>query len=272
MSVSEVLVKQLASYGLTANESAVYLFLSQYGPRRIADIANMNTLPRSSVYEAIHTLEQQGLAATTIEGTYKHIRALPFDSIKHYLNSRVEHLQKLIESADGVDASIAKLPDLQDEKPTSVRYYKQVAGARQLFWNSLHAKDPVFVYSSWGRSDYIGKTFYERFVSESKSRRISEKVIVNDQPAVLNMIHKQNNPRDQLSRTEPKDIRVLPASTVRIKGETLIYNNVYAQVYLKGGVITGFEVENAEFAKTQRSIFETLYSSGSKLKTRLGAT
>ena len=46
---------------------------------------------------------------------------------------------------------------------------------------------------------------------------------------------------------------------VKIKGETLMYGDIYAQAYLKNVEIHGFEVEGRAFVDTQRSIFEFLW-------------
>ena len=60
-------------------------------------------------------------------------------------------------------------------------------------------------------------------------------------------------------RTSVEDIRVLDRSQVSIKGDTLMYNNIYAQIYLRDVAIHGFEIESDDFVRTQRSIFETLW-------------
>ena len=142
-------------------------------------------------------------------------------------------------------------------QPTNVRYYKGVSGARQLLWNTLKAKDTVYVYSAWGRGRYVGIKFYKSFVNESGEKEIKEKVLINPTKRVLTSIRKYAG--SSIARTATKDIRALSEENILIKGETFIYDNVYAQLYLREEEISGFEIESSNFIETQRSIFKTLW-------------
>lgn len=253
-------VTALTQYGLNETEATIYVFLLQHGEFRISDIANMNSLPRSSVYEALKHLSEKGLTEDIVHGTYKKIRALPFTSIDHYLSEQAAQVRDLASRAQDIERNLSTLPDLRDEPPSHVRYYEGVAGARQLFWNSLKASDHVLVYSSWGRSRFVGKTFYERFVHESRTRRITEKVLVENNAATLRRISQDTAIGTKLSRTKAKDIRVVSDRHFTIAGEIFIYDDTYAQITLKHDHITGFEVHNAHFSRMQKSIFTALWN------------
>jgi hypothetical protein len=124
----------------------------------------------------------------------------------------------------------------------------------------------VYVYSEWGRQRYVGTKFYGRFVEESHARMIKEKVLINPTVPTLHSIRKHNFAGSLISRTRLDDIRVLGEEQVTIRGETFMYNNVYAQVYLKSVEINGFELEGPQFAQTQRSIFETFWQMATPIK------
>lgn len=258
-------VVKLAEYGLNEAEIKVYLFLLQHGEFRISDIANMNSLPRSSVYEALKTLSRMGLVEETIYGNFKKIRALPFHSINHYFGDKISELQHLRSTTDEIEKSLDALPDLRGELPTQVKYYDSVSGARQLFWNTLKAKDIVYVYSSWGRSKYVGKAFYKEFVAASKKRNIAEKVLVENQPSLLKQI-RANLSTASLSRTSLKNVRTINRNNMVIAGEIFMYGNTYAQITLKSDHISGFEIQNQKFVDMQRAIFKTLWSSAKPVK------
>jgi sugar-specific transcriptional regulator TrmB len=248
---------ELIKFGLSEKQALIYLLLVQHGELRIQEISNLAGVPRSSVYENLKVLFKLELVEKIVDDKFVIIRAYAIGSIKHGLNEKLINLQGQLSKLDHLEKSISLLPKLNSSKPTIVRYYKDVAGARQLMWNTLNAKDTVLVYSGWGRSSYVGMKFYKSFVSESYDRQIQEKVLVNPTSHVLESIRKYTG--TSTARTAIEDIRALNSQDVFMKGETFIYNNIFAQIYLKDEEINGFEIESSSFVETQRSIFETLW-------------
>ena len=180
--------------------------------------------------------------------------------MRHGLDEKMFHLQRLTKDLDNLEKAIKLKGENGSPNSTTVRLYKGRSGARQLYWNTLKAKSITYVYSDWGRGRYIGMRFYENFVSEYRKRGIREKVLINPTVYALESIRKYTYPGSPISRTKIEDLRALDKKKIHIKGDTLIYDNIYAQVYLKNVEISGFEIESQDFIKTQRSIFETLWN------------
>jgi hypothetical protein len=116
----------------------------------------------------------------------------------------------------------------------------------------------------------VGINFYKKFVAESKDRDISEKVIINPSASALKSIREHYG--SPLGRTAIDDIKAINVDDLLIKGETFIYDNVYAQIFLKDEVIHGFEVESKHFAKMQHSIFEKLWQESIPLSDVIDST
>ena len=248
---------ELIKFGLSENQASIYLLLIQHGELRIQEIANLTQIPRSSVYEHLRVLFELGLAEKQVGEKFIGIKPYPLGSMKHGLNEKLQQLQIQLDNLENIEKAIKLLPGNKSAKPTVVRYYEGVSGARQLLWNTLGAKDTVLVYSAWGRGRYVGIKFYKSFVRESRERQMKEKVLVNPTNHFLDSIRKYAG--TSIGRTIPQDVRALSQDIILIKGDTFIYNNVFAQVYLHDAEITGFEIESSSFAETQRSIFETLW-------------
>lgn len=121
----------------------------------------------------------------------------------------------------------------------------------------------MYVYSEFGRSKFVGKNFYQDFVAESAARRIKENVLINPTERALGLIKRDSG--SSLARTNHDDIRTLTEEHLVIRGETFIYDNTYAQVYLDKGEINGFEIESSYFVETQVSIFKTLWNMAQRL-------
>lgn len=250
---------ELKKFGLSKNQAEIYLLLVAHKELRIQEIVKLAGIPRSSVYENLRSLYELGIAEEIVEDNYKKIRPYSIGVMRHGLDEKMFHLQRLTKDLDNLEKTI-KLKVLDDSPgSTTVHFYKGRSGARQLYWNTLKAKNTVYVYSDWGRGRYVGMRFYEDFVSESRERNIKEKVLINPTAHALESIKKYNFPGSPISRTKIENIRAIEKKKIFIKGDTLVYDNVYAQVYLKNMEINGFEIESRDFTETQRSIFETLW-------------
>ncbi|MCL4418817.1 helix-turn-helix domain-containing protein [Patescibacteria group bacterium] len=268
MNSHKEIVKELEKFGLSKNQAEVYMLLVEHKELRIQEIAKLAKIPRSSVYECLKGLFELGIVEEIVEENFKRIRPYPIGTMRHGLDEKIFKLQKLTADLNDLEKAITVVPP-NSRSSTIVRYYKGRSGAQQLFWNSLKAKNTTYVYSDWGRGRYVGMKFYENFVEEWRFRKLKEKVLINLTPNTLESIRKYTYPRSPISKTRIEDIRTLDKKIMPIKGDTLIYDNIYAQVYLKNVEINGFEIDSTHFTQTQRSIFETLWSIASPVSTFL---
>lgn len=251
--------RELEKFGLSKNQADIYLLLVEHKELRIQEIVKLAKIPRSSVYQCLKRLFELGIAEETIiENGFKKIRPYSIGRMKHGLDERMMELKRLSNDLEVLEKAISVTPP-SSKQVTAVRYYKSRSGAQQIFWNSLSANGTTYVYSDWGRGRYVGMKFYENFVEEWRMRGLKEKVLINLTEDALASIRAYTYPGSPISRTNVKDIRILMEEDIPIKGDTLIYNNVYAQIYLKNVEIHGFEIENSDFTRTQKSIFEHLW-------------
>lgn len=248
---------ELQKLGLSENQALIYLTLIQHGELRIQELVDLTKIPRTSIYDNLKALLGLGLIERIVDDKFSKVKPYPISAIRHTLNEQLLSLQSQVAKLDTLDKAITKLPKNTLPPSTVVRYYKGVAGARQLLWNSLKTKKVVYVYSAWGRGRYVGMKFYKSFVAESRQRGIIEQVLINPTHRVLESIRKYAG--SATGRTLPKDIRALNEESVLMKGETFIYDNIYSQLYLKEEEINGFEIESQNFTNMQRSIFATLW-------------
>jgi sugar-specific transcriptional regulator TrmB len=256
---NQELIGELVRVGLSENQARIYALLVDNKELRIQEITSLSGLPRSSVYECLRRLFEFGIAEEVVGESYKTIRPYSIGAMHHGLDEEALRVQRVKRDLQALQQKLTITPPNQTVDKTSVRYYKDRSGARQLYWNTLKANNHVYVFSDWGRGRYVGMRFYERFVEESRVRGIQEQVLINPTNYALESIRQFTYQNSPISRTPIDSIRVLDKSVVDIQGDTLIYNQTYATVYLKNVKITGFEIESQHFVDTQRSIFETLW-------------
>jgi len=251
--------KELEKIGLSKTQAKIYVLLVRHRELRIQEIAKLAHIPRSSVYESLEKLYELGIAEEIVDDSFKRIRPYSLGIITHGLDEKLLRVKKVVADLQKLERNNALIPSDQISDMTILRYYKNRSGARQILWNSLKATDVVYVYSDWSRRRYVGMKFYENFVVESRQRGIKERVLINMNADTLKSIQTYSYPGSPISRTRVEDIRVLDSKRVPIKGDTVMYDNIYAHVYLKNITINGFEIENNHFVNTQRSIFESLW-------------
>ncbi len=263
------LLDELCKFGLSVQQAKIYLLLVEHKELRIQEIVSLASMPRSSVYEHLRRLFELGIAEEIVEDSFKKIRPYSVGVMRHGLDEEMLHMQRLKQDLHTLEQTIKIPENLGTDQSTTVKYYKNRSGARQLYWNTLRAKNTVYVFSDWGRGRYVGMRFYENFVAESRSRNIQERVLINPSEETLASIREFTFPGSHISRTRLEDIRAIDEQRLAIKGDTLMYNNVYAEIYLKNVEINGFEIASTMFTDMQRAIFEILWEDAQPVATLL---
>lgn len=258
------LKKRLEKFGLNSKQVDIYVLLLRQGNMRISEISRALHIPRSSVYEVLKGLLDRGLAEEIIENSFKVIQAYSIGVLQHNFDEQYYELKRRSEDLVQLEKALETLPAMQSRPPITIRYYKDRAGARQLFWNTLNAKGMIYVQSEWGRGRYVGIEFYKRFVAESYARNIKEQVITNSSPRVLESIREHAG--TPVSRSNLDTIRCLDEDVVKFRGDTLMYDNIYAHIDLKNDHISGFEIESQQFTDTQRAIFKSLWEAAEPIR------
>jgi len=61
------LQERLRDFGLTKNESKIYVFLSRSGPRKAIEISSKEKIPRTETYHLLSNLETKGIIEPSVE-------------------------------------------------------------------------------------------------------------------------------------------------------------------------------------------------------------
>ncbi len=260
MTDGDLIKLELMKFGLSPYQCDIYLLLIKTGDLRVQEIVAKTGIARTSVYDCLSKLFELGIIEEVIHDKYKKIRAYSIGTMRHGLEDEAIRIQRLTRDLDELEKTIKQSVAIgKRDNFSEIRVYKNRSGARQLFWNSLKTDDVVYVMSDWGRGRYVGMKFYSRFVDESRRRGIKERVIMNPTKHAIESIRRYTYPGSPTMRTPIESIGAIDPSIFEVSGDTLMYGNIYAHVYLKSVRIHGFEVESAEFAQMQRKIHESLW-------------
>lgn len=251
------LVEQLEAFGLNPTEAEIYLHLVSRQPKTILELARDLNLPRTSVYDNAVKLADKGLIQKVVTFKSQRLKAYPLSILQDGLDKQKAHLIELQDKLATLDASLAQT--LTVPATTEVRYFYGVQGFRQMMWNTLKAKE-VFGYSQFGRVEVVGEAFTKKFSNEAAARGIHDRSITNPELIQKYVTSDSNDPEIRDARSRYQEFRCLGKDKLYVSGDISIYNNTFSATYWKQGEVVGVEIENAELVKTQRSIFELLWS------------
>lgn len=244
----------LLEFGLSQTEARIYLFLLSKEPQSVVAISQNLHLPRTSIYDNVLKLIEKGLVEKHVLYKTQKFEAFPISILQDLIDkekSRVENLEKQYTFLENNIAG-ALLPNAA----TQVRYYHGAQGFMQMMWNALSAEKETTGYSVFGRRAVVGEKFTERWKEEIVARHLIDRVITNPTKEIITMLSSQ---KEIDLRQDFQQTRFLEKEKLYISGDTTIYNNIFSITYWKQGEVVGVEIENEEFVKTQKSIFEQMW-------------
>ena len=132
-----------------------------------------------------------------------------------------------------------------------------------MIWNniSINSKETSWSYTVFRRRDFIDIKFEDEFEAEWTRRGLKDRVITNEDR--YDYINKR---LVQSYRNNSLDIHIIPKKRYYITNDILKYNNIFSLMSLEKNNLLGVEIENDEIAKTQKSIFDLIWSIGSPVK------
>ena len=91
----EKLQDQLSEFGLTSNQSKVFIFLEKYGSKTAPELSKALMIPRTETYHILTALQNKGIVSKTFRYTTR-FSALPLDkAIWSLVNAEKERIRKL---------------------------------------------------------------------------------------------------------------------------------------------------------------------------------
>ena len=249
------LVSQLVSFGITRTEAQLYLYLVNKPPRSVLTIATELNRPRTSVYDDLQKLADKGLVERVARHKSHAVKAYPIAILQAYIDEQKAHAEALQRKLTVLQQHLPQVST--SDKSTEVRYYYGAKGLEQMVWNTLKTRNELMGYSQFSLTQIISQHFVDRYNLELKQRGIRNRIITN--PENVDTWRQSTKPVEDYTR-ELQQCRVIQPEKLRISGDTTIYDNIFAVAYWEHGEVLGVEIEHAEIAKMQQSIFELLWT------------
>jgi len=101
----ERIKNELISFGLTANQCKVFIYLGKYGSKAASEISKALQLPRTETYHLVNSLQNMGLVTAQLEHPTKYSAM----EMKQAIETMVKQEQQRIASLAGKEESLSKL-------------------------------------------------------------------------------------------------------------------------------------------------------------------
>ncbi len=245
----------LEQIGLTQRESLIYIHLLKYGPSSPTEIATQTSIKRPNVYDAIKSLEKQGLIKYHLVSKRKLIAPEPVEKIEELVTHRLHLVQNLIPSLKSInqEGTFKSTITFYQGKRAMVNLLKEVL--------SMKGGELLGLWSSQDMDRILDKKTILSFIRTREKKGIKARV--------LHHMKKEDLKEYGEELASERDSKITQIGYVPDNAlftlSMLIYDDSVSFFSSKKESY-GFKVESREYAELQRMLFENLWQNSGKLK------
>ena len=231
--------KALQEFGLTANESKVYLFLLGSGTSTISEIADKIAIHRVNIYDLLKRLTEKGLVSFVVEGRHKIFSATEPSFLLKSIMEKEDLLQKILPSLE------ARRRVAQSKN--SVRVFQGKNGIKAILEDMLRQRRTISVYGAQGSFAKILPVYFKQF----NRRRLKEKIRIKIIHSEKVRKWRQKNPIEFSSVRFLSEAYDSPSTTFVYGSKTAIIMWVFTPI--------GILIESKELSKSYQNFFDLLW-------------
>ncbi len=176
LSIEKIQV-ELLQYGLTSNQSKVFIYLGKYGAKTAPEVCKALKLPRTETYHLLSALQNKGIVSATFQHPIQ-FTALPLNkAIWILVNSEKERVKSLEHMEKGLSELWNKIPTFDSLHDEVEEKFQMLQGANQIQSKITEMtdnfKDEFLILGS--EKDYIKLyhgEFLESFVKSKQQFRL----------------------------------------------------------------------------------------------------
>ncbi|MBY0539545.1 hypothetical protein K2P56_03905 [Patescibacteria group bacterium] len=234
-------VQALKTFGLTQNESAVFVALLKLKSASGVEVGEKSGLPKSTAYDALRGLSQKGLVNIYKKRGRKHFSVNDPTVLRELALERKNAIERVL-------PSLLALYEKGDGS-TKVEMHKGKDGFARVSGDILEEADELFAIGSPEELFKDLPEFFPRFTKKRKEKGIFLRGIFRDSPKARERQIRDAEDLRQSKLVEPP----LPFSPLMY-----IWKQKIAMVTL-GDDVSVVVIENKELSQMMRSIFELLW-------------
>ena len=246
------LIFLLKPYGLTSEESIIYLSLLESNTSSALSISRRIHLSRTKVYRLLDKLIQKQLVTQEYNQSGFKFKANHPSILNQLITQKETEVSTLKQSLSQTINLLEKQINLNHPQ-SQVLYYQGQDGLSQVNWNLLNAKNEFLSYEINVAEAYLPHPEAEKLRQELINKKIISRTLMNKRDI------QQYSQIPQIHIFEL--IRFVPLEILTIKSDIFIYNDIFTIChYLDNHDIFCLEIKNQYLVDMQKQIFENLWS------------
>lgn len=255
---TDVLIKNLQSFGLEPDESKLYIFILRN--KRITPLQASKNLKisRTRIYRMLGKLSKLGLIKEEIRDYGSKFIASPISSLNKIIDRKSSDLEVLKEKAPNLFNQLTMISAVSDNE-SKILHYRGQEGLEQVTWNSTKVDGEFSIYEINIMDTFLDKKFAEKTRLEytknprNRFKQITNFTEFNDFTNVSRMI-------------EIWEVRHIPKEILDIQFEILFYNDVTCMYEYIDDEIFIVEIYNQKLVDMQKQIFDIVWNTAKPLK------
>jgi sugar-specific transcriptional regulator TrmB len=187
------LEKTLKNYGLSQKQAKIYLACLELGSASVAKISQKAGLARSTSYEVLESLKQQGLVSTFQKKKVQYFSAEEPQRVINLAQEKANLLEQALPQLRAIYGQAKVQP--------TVRFYQGKQGMKLILDEVLAEAKETLTFSS---ADDLFATleYFPEFVKKRLKRKIPARVILRDS--------KKARERQRLGPQELRQVKIIP--------------------------------------------------------------
>ena len=241
----------LERFGLSKNESKVYLALLELGLTSSKNIINKTNLHRQIVYDSLNLLIEKGLVSYIIQSNRKYFKANDPKNFLEYFNKKQEEIEKQKDEFQKILPDLMAKRELKEEEQEAT-LYKGNKGIRSLLDDMLNENKEILTLAS---SDIKAESFqYHLQFNLPRFHKMRGKAKI---PLKILFSEELKERTKELNKLKYTDAKLLPKEFTS-NSSTNIYGNKIS-IILWGSQPFGILIKSKEIADAQRRYFDLLW-------------
>lgn len=243
----------LEKFGLSQNESKIYLALLEIGSSTADKISQKAGIHRRTIYDNIEKLLNKGLISYAIRGNKKYFEAAEPHRLKDIILEKKEKIEEQEKVLTDILPELVTAQKLSKDKQ-EVNVYKGKEGIKTILWDILRTGKPNCVIGAHSSGEF--KDMLALFHKERVKLKINNRMVFR---------------RDDIKRAvrfgrlPHTDVRVMPTeytSPIAIN----IYGDNVALLIRSATSPLGVLIKSKDTADGLRAYFDVLWNSCEKVK------
>jgi sugar-specific transcriptional regulator TrmB len=243
----------LKKFGLTENESNIYLFLLEFGETIASMIGKRLGIKRVSVYPALESLTKKGLIHSYTKNKVNYFEAVNPEELVNICKGRVEVEISRQKQAEAILPALKKIEEKR-AKPVlelkgKIKYYQGLEAVKNLINETLEEGEKEQL--CFGLNKYHTDNLWDEWEGYTKKRASTGMSVRSIQPDTKPAREYKSRDKSELRQT-----LLVPRKKYPAHCELNIIGDMIALFTAHGDQPTGTKIYNKDMAEVLRSLFE----------------